>query len=95
MGSGLFTLTSVEKSMRGREKFMRGRYWKSPVRTGTRSVKPGESWHLVELHGVWWAYEGEMPPTEAFQTHDRSLNSSILGPYPSRAVAEAMLRRSS
>jgi hypothetical protein len=25
-----------------------------------------ENWQLVELHGCWWAYEGKLPPPEAF-----------------------------
>jgi hypothetical protein len=25
-----------------------------------------KTWQLVELHGCWWAYEGELPPPEAF-----------------------------
>src|SRR5262245_66432362 len=28
-----------------------------------------KTWQLVELHGCWWAYEGELPPPEAFTTH--------------------------
>jgi hypothetical protein len=52
-----------------------------------------ETWQLVEQHGLWWAYEGELPPLEAFQTHGRPQHLQILGPYPSRIVAEAMLRR--
>jgi hypothetical protein len=31
-----------------------------------------KGWELVELHGLWWAYRGELPPPEAFQTHGRS-----------------------
>jgi hypothetical protein len=31
-----------------------------------------ETWQLVEQHGVWWAYQGELPPPEAFQTHGRT-----------------------
>jgi len=59
------------------------------------SVGKGElkkTWQLVELHGCWWAYEGELPPPEAFQSHRRPLRPLILGPYPSRAIAEALLR---
>jgi hypothetical protein len=26
-----------------------------------------KGWELVELHGLWWAYRGELPPPEAFQ----------------------------
>jgi hypothetical protein len=27
-----------------------------------------ETWQLVEQqHGVWWAYQGELPSSEAFQ----------------------------
>jgi hypothetical protein len=51
------------------------------------------TWQLVELHGCWWAYEGELPPAEAFQTHGRPLQPPILGPYSSRATAEALLQR--
>jgi hypothetical protein len=25
-----------------------------------------KGWELVELHGLWWAYRGELPPPEAF-----------------------------
>jgi hypothetical protein len=52
-----------------------------------------KNWQLVELHGCWWAYEGELPPLEAFRSHGRRPDAPILGPYPSRAVAEALLRR--
>jgi hypothetical protein len=51
------------------------------------------AWQLVELHGCWWAYKGELPPPEAFTTHGRPPLPPILGPYPARAVAEAMLQR--
>jgi hypothetical protein len=60
--------------------------------TGKTEVK--NSWQLVEHHGLWWAYEGgELPPSDAFQTHSRPRQPLILGPYPSRVVAEALLRR--
>jgi hypothetical protein len=59
--------------------------------TGKTELK--NSWQLVEHHGLWWAYDGELPPPEAFQTHGRPRHLPILGPYPSRVVAEAMLRR--
>jgi hypothetical protein len=52
-----------------------------------------KTWQLVELHGCWWAYEGELPPPEAFMTHSRPRHLPILGPFPSRAMAEAQLRR--
>ena len=51
------------------------------------------TWQLLELYGLWWAYEGEVPPPEAFQTHGRSPHPPILGPYPSRVIAEEMLKR--
>jgi hypothetical protein len=51
------------------------------------------SWQLVELHGLWWAYKGELPPPEAFQTHGRPRHLPILGPYASRVIAEALLRK--
>jgi hypothetical protein len=51
------------------------------------------SWQFVELHGCWWAYEGALPPPEAFRTHGRRPDTPILGPYPSRVIAEAMLRK--
>jgi hypothetical protein len=38
-----------------------------------------KTWHLVEQHGCWWAYEGELPPPEAFTTHRRSGHLPILG----------------
>jgi hypothetical protein len=52
-----------------------------------------KTWQLVELHGCWWAYEGELPPPEAFTTHGRPRHLPILGPSPSRAMAEALLQR--
>ena len=51
------------------------------------------TWQLVEHHGFWWAYEGELLPPDAFQTHSRPRRPPILGPYPSRVIAEALLRR--
>ena len=50
-----------------------------------------ETWQLVEQHGLWWAYKGELPPPEAFQSHGRPRHLPILGPYPSRVIAEALL----
>ena len=52
-----------------------------------------KTWHLVEQHGCWWAYEGELPPAEAFTTHRRSGHLPILGPFPTRPMAEARLQR--
>jgi hypothetical protein len=52
-----------------------------------------KTWQLTEQHGLWWAYEGELPPPEAFRTHGRPRHIPILGPYASRAVAEARLRQ--
>src|SRR5262245_47517254 len=52
-----------------------------------------KSWQFVELHGCWWAYEGELPPPEAFTTHGRPPHRRILGPFPFRAMAEAQLQR--
>jgi hypothetical protein len=52
-----------------------------------------KTWQLIELHGCWWAYEGELPSPKAFKTHGRPPQPPILGPFPSRAVAEAMLQR--
>jgi integrase len=48
-------------------------------RTGSRTAGANQAekrdvekgWELVELHGLWWAYRGELPPPEAFQTHGR------------------------
>jgi len=51
-----------------------------------------KTWQLVELHGCWWAYEGELPPPEAFTTHGRAARR-ILGPFPTHAMAEAQLPR--
>src|SRR5262245_56370011 len=51
-----------------------------------------KTWQLVELHGCWWAYEGELPPPEAFTTHGPR-HLPILGPFPTRAMAEARLQR--
>jgi hypothetical protein len=50
------------------------------------------TWQLVEQHGLWWAYQGDMPSPEAFRTHGRPHHLPILGPYPSREVAKALLR---
>jgi hypothetical protein len=52
-----------------------------------------ETWQLVEQHGLWWAYKGELPPSEAFQTHGRPRHLPILGPYASRVIAETLLGR--
>ena len=52
-----------------------------------------ETWQLVEQHGVWWAYQGELPPPEAFQTHGRPPHPPILGPFASRVTAEALMGR--
>jgi hypothetical protein len=38
-----------------------------------------KTWQLVELYGCWWAYEGELPPPEAFRTHGHA--GHILGPF--------------
>src|SRR5262245_2017022 len=51
-----------------------------------------KTWQLVEQHGLWWAYQGDMPSPEAFQTHGRPYHLPLLGPYPSRKVAEAGIR---
>ena len=66
----------------------RGRRGLEPI-----TVQPKKSWQLAEQHGLWWAYEGDLPPPEAFQTHGRARHVAILGPYPSRTIAEALLRR--
>jgi len=58
-----------------------------------REVEVKHTWQLVEQHGLGWAYDGELPPPEAFQTHNRPGHLRILGPYPSRVVAETLLRR--
>ena len=50
-------------------------------------------WQLQKLHGCWWAYEGELPPPEAFTTHGRPRHLPILGPFPTRGMAEAQLKR--
>ena len=64
---------------------------KNRIMTGKTKVK--NTWQLAEHHGLWWAYEGELPRPDAFQTHSRPRHPPILGPYPSRVVAEALLRR--
>jgi hypothetical protein len=51
--------------------------------------KKKEAWQFTEQHGCWWAYEGEVPPPEAFTTHGRAHH--ILGPFPTRAMAEQQL----
>ena len=68
----------------------RGRRELEPM---TRKMQVKKSWQLAEQHGLWWAYEGDLPPPEAFQTHGRPRHVPILGPYPSRTIAEALLRR--
>ena len=55
-------------------------------RSGLGQMK---NWQLVELHGCWWAYEGELPPPEAFTTHGHARH--ILGPFSTRAMAEQQL----
>ena len=50
-------------------------------------------WHVVERHGLWWAYKGEHPPDEAFKTHGRPTSSPIVGPFASRVAAELILPR--
>ena len=50
-------------------------------------LEVAKTWQIVEQHGLWWAYEGELPPLEAFQTHGRSRHLPILGPYPSRVFS--------
>jgi len=42
---------------------------------------------LVGQHGCWWAYEGELPPAEAFTTHRRS------GHLPARERGADRLRK--
>ena len=61
----------------------RGRRRSEPM---TEQVK--KTWQLAEQHGLWWAYEGDLPPPEAFQTHGRARHVPILGSYP-----PAQLRR--
>jgi hypothetical protein len=52
-----------------------------------------KTWQFVERHGLWWAHEGELPPADAFKTHGRPPQPPILGPFPSRVIAEALLGR--
>jgi hypothetical protein len=52
-----------------------------------------ETWQVIEQHGIWWAYKGELPPPEAFQTYWCPPNPPILGPCPTRVIAEALLQR--
>src|SRR5262247_487282 len=40
-----------------------------------------KDWQLVEQHGCWWAYEGELPPPEAFTTHGRA-QVTYSAPFP-------------
>jgi hypothetical protein len=63
------------------------------TRRGATAPSSQIAWQLVELHGCWWACEGDLPPPEAFQSHRRQPQPPILGPYATRAVAEAMLHR--
>jgi hypothetical protein len=58
-----------------------------------KKTEMNEIWQLVEQHGAWWAYKGKPPPPAAFQTHGRRPETPILGPYPSRVIAVAMLRK--
>ena len=60
---------------------------------GVTKSEAKKTWQLVELHGCWWAYEGELPPPEAFTTHGRPRHLPILGPFPFRAMAEEQLPR--
>jgi hypothetical protein len=59
------------------------------VATATRS-EGKKTWQFIELHGCWWAYEGELPPPEAFTTHGRATRH-IFGPFPTRAMGEQQL----
>jgi hypothetical protein len=49
------------------------------------------TWGFAELHGCWWAYEGKIPPPEAFKSHGRPPRRPILGLFSSRHMAEARL----
>jgi hypothetical protein len=44
-----------------------------------------KTWQLVEQHGLWWAYQDDMLPPEAFRTHGRPYHLPF-------EVAEALLR---
>jgi hypothetical protein len=78
-------------------------WWPWLRTSGTRSAadwqrcweggEVSKNWEIAELQGLWWAYKGELPPPEAFQTHGRPRHLPILGPYPSRVIAEALLRK--
>ena len=46
---------------------------------------------IVERFGMWWGYSGELPPLEDFKTHGRPRTSTLVGPFPSRAIAESVL----
>ena len=85
-------LDRARSARRGAEKpdkfEARGRRGLEPM-----TVQVKKSWQLAQQHGLWWAYEGDLPPPEAFQTHGRPPHVPILGPYPSRTTAEALLRR--
>jgi hypothetical protein len=63
----------------------------TPRRVAT-ATKSEQTWQLVELHGCWWAYEGELPPSEALTTHGRPPHLRILGPFPFCVMAEAQLQ---
>jgi hypothetical protein len=65
----------------------------SDEKMNQKNFEVKKSWQLVELHGLWWAYKGDMPSAEAFRTHGRPYHLPIVGPYPSRKAAEALLRR--
>ena len=43
-----------------------------------------KNWQLIERHGLWWAYKGELFPVEARHT----VAQITLGPFPTRAIAE-------
>jgi hypothetical protein len=61
----------------------RGRGGLAPV--SRRAVMPA---HRGSLYPSPARYEGELPPPEAFTTHGHAARH-ILGPFPTRAVAEA------
>jgi hypothetical protein len=42
-----------------------------------------KTWHLVEQHGCWWAYEGELPPAGGI--HDAQ-TLTFLGIATARAI---------
>src|SRR5215471_14974032 len=68
----------------------RGRSGLEPM-TGKMQVK--KSWQLVEQDGLWWGLRRRLASARSLSGPRPPRHVPILGPYPSRTIAEALLRR--